>query len=109
MREAPMIGDSSPPLNVLVAVEVLVMEPTERSPEVMLEKVEETERRIEAKKEVVVAEVPVAFPKERLEVAVREPTVREPMVVEDSVMMVPVAKEKETSGKTLAAVVLVAK
>ena len=49
------------PAKVEAVVEVEVREPVVKSPEVMLEKVEEMERRMEEKKEVVVAVVPVAF------------------------------------------------
>ena len=53
--EVPMIGDSRPPEYVLVAEEVEVMKPAVRDPEVMFAKTEETERKIEEKKEVEVA------------------------------------------------------
>jgi hypothetical protein len=49
------------------------------------------------------------FEKEMEEVAVNVPTVRLPMVVDDSVMVVPVAELKEKRGKVLPFVVLVAK
>ena len=53
--EAPINGDSIPPEKVEVAVDVEVMEPVVRRPEVMLEKTELIERKMDVKREVEVA------------------------------------------------------
>ena len=75
-----------PPVKVDVAVEVEVMTPVVRDPVVMLEKMEEMERKMLANREVV-----VAFVARRLvnvevaeEVAVITPTVSVPMLEEET-------------------------
>ena len=75
------IDEAIPPANVDVAVEVLVIEPVVSVPVVMLEKMEETERKMFTKKVVEVAFVPVAFIKVKFWRVLEPLTNKAPVVV----------------------------